>query len=93
MTELKTKDIDSWNYLKDNFSINKSGIPLCSIGSDHALEQENKTMKLAGCVICLTQNQAALHRFCLVAPFLSALSKGFCNKNISQQKIIPSIIK
>ena len=31
MTELKTKDIDSWNYLKDNFSINKSGIPFCSI--------------------------------------------------------------
>ena len=38
-------------------------------------------MKLTGGIIGLTQNQAALHRFCLVAPFLSALSKEFCNKN------------
>ena len=81
MTELKTKDVDSWNYLKDNFSINKPGIPFCSIGSDNALEQENKTMKLTGGVIGLMQNQAALRRFYLVAPFLSALSKEFCNKN------------
>ena len=81
MTGLKTKDIDSWNYSKDNFSINKSGITFCSIGSDHALEQENKTIKVTGGVIGLTQNQAALHRICLVALFLSALSKEFCNKN------------
>ena len=38
-------------------------------------------MKLTGGVIGLTQNQAALHSFCLVAPFLSALSKEFYNKN------------
>ena len=38
-------------------------------------------MKLTGGIIGLTQNQAALHRFCLVAPFLSALSKEVCNKN------------
>ena len=82
MTELKTEDVDSWNYLKDNFSINKSGIPFCSIGSDHALEQENKIMKLTGGVVGLTQNPAALHRFCLVAPFLSALSTEFCSKNL-----------
>ena len=25
MTELETKDIDSWNYLKNNFSVNKFG--------------------------------------------------------------------
>ena len=73
--------VDSWNYLKDNFSIKKSGIPFCSIGSDHALQQENKIMKLTGGVIGLMQNPAALHRFYLVAPFLSALSKEFCNKN------------
>ena len=38
-------------------------------------------MKLTGGVIGLTENQAALHPFCLVAPFLSALSKEFYNKN------------
>ena len=38
MTELETKDIDSWNCFMDNFFINRSGILLFSIGSDHALE-------------------------------------------------------
>ena len=38
-------------------------------------------MKLTGGVIGLTQNQGTLHCFCLVAPFLSALSKEFCYKN------------
>ena len=81
MTELKAEDINSWNYLKNNFPINKSGIPFCFIGSDHALEQENKTTKLTGSVTTFTQNQAALHRFCLVATFLSAFFKAFYNKN------------
>ena len=53
----------------DNSSINKSGILFCSMGSDHALEQENKTMKLTRGAIALTQNQAVLHCFCLVATF------------------------
>ena len=66
MTELKLEVIDSWVYLKDNFSINKCCILLCFIGSDHALKPENKTMKL-------TQNQVALHHFSLVARFLSAV--------------------
>ena len=38
-------------------------------------------MKLIGGVIDFTQNQAALHRFCLAASFLTALSKELCNKN------------
>ena len=78
-TELKTEDTGSWNYLKDTFSINKSGILFCFIGSDHAVE--NKAMILNGGVIGLMQNQAALYCFCLITPFLSALFKDFCNKN------------
>ena len=64
-----------------DFFIIKSDISFCFIGSDHALEQENVTMKLTRGAIGLTQNQAVLHHFCLAAPFLSALSKEFCNKN------------
>ena len=44
MMGLKENDEVSWKYLKDNFSINKTGIPFCSIGSDHALEQNNKLL-------------------------------------------------
>ena len=55
MKELEHNDRNSWNYLKENFSINKSGIPLCSVGSDHVLEQENRSLKITGGVKGLTQ--------------------------------------
>ena len=77
MRELQTKYIESWNYLKENFSINKTGIPFCSIGTDHALEQENKILKSNGGVKSLTQNATALHHFCLIAPSLNSLLKEF----------------
>ena len=38
-------------------------------------------MKVAGGVIRLTQNQAALNRFCLSAPILSSLTQQFLEKN------------
>ena len=58
-----------------NFSIIKSTIPFVGIATDHALEQENKVMKVAGGLIGLTQNQAALNRFCLSEPVLSSLTQ------------------
>ena len=66
MTELKENDEMSWQYLKDNFSTNKTVIPFCSIGLDHALEQDNKLLKVNGGVVGLTQNPTALDRFCLI---------------------------
>ena len=47
MTELK--ESEEWNYLKENFSIAKSEIPFSAIGSDHAMEQENKVLKVNLC--------------------------------------------
>ena len=66
-------------------------MPFCSVRSDHALEQESKTMKLTGGVIGLTQNQAALHRFCLVAPFLGALSKEFYSQHYQMAGLTKNI--
>ena len=56
MTKLKTSDYEHWQYLEENFSINKSNILFVGIGNYHVLEQENKVMKVAGDVIGLTQN-------------------------------------
>ena len=42
MMDLQTKDETSWLYLENNYSIVKSPIPFVGIGSDHAMEQENK---------------------------------------------------
>ena len=77
MTNVKISDYESWQYLEENYSIIKSKIPFVGIGTDHALEQENNVMKVAGGVIGLTQNQATLNRFCLNAPILSSLTQQF----------------
>ena len=39
-------DPDAWCYLKENFVIAKSNIPFTAIGSDHAMEQENKVLEV-----------------------------------------------
>ena len=50
--------------LKDNHSVSKSVIPFRSIGSDHAMEQDNKKKrKVRGGIIGINQNTSALHRF------------------------------
>ena len=41
------------------------------------MEQENKTMKVLGGIIGLTQQPDALNRFCLTAPVLSSLGEEF----------------
>ena len=78
--DLQHNDHESWNYLKNNFSINKSGITFCSLGSDHALEQENRTLKVLGGIKGLGQNPCALYRICLIAPSLNDISNAFCEE-------------
>ena len=80
MVHLQSDDKQSWDYLKDNYSVSKSAIPFTSIGSDHAMEQDNKKMKVSGGIIGITQNTAALHRFCLAAPLLNLISEEFFTK-------------
>ena len=89
MMELKENDEMSWQYLKDNFSINKTGIPFFPIGSDHALEQDNKLLKVNGWVVGLTQNPTALHRFCLISPSLASL----CSQFLKNSRIIDKSTK
>ena len=80
MVLLQSDDKQSWDYLKDNYSVSKSAILFTSIGSDHAMEQGNKKMKVRGEIIGITQNAAALHRFCLTAPLLNLISEEFFTK-------------
>ena len=77
MLELQQTDYSTWEYLEQNFSVNKSGIPFTSMGSDHALEQDNKLMKVTGGIVGLTQKPSALNRFFLIAPVLNSISTKF----------------
>ena len=81
MAELERKDEANWKYLEQNYSVSRTSIPFVAIGSDHAMEQENKAMKVLGGITGLTQQPAALSRFCLTAPILSELSQEFLQRN------------
>ena len=49
MISLKDNDPDTWNFFEDgNFSVNKTKISFSAIGCDHAIEHENRAMKVAG---------------------------------------------
>ena len=45
MVQSQSDDKQSWDYLKHNYTVSKSTIPFTSIGSDHAMEQDNKKIR------------------------------------------------
>ena len=75
MEQLESSDPDLHEeFMKGNFCVNKNDIPFCAIGPDHAIEHENKTMKIQEGLKGLTQQPAALARWFLIAPELSRLA-------------------
>ena len=76
MTSLKDSDPNVWKeFTNGNFCVKKSLIPFTSIGVDHALEQENRKMKVLGGLKGITQKPETLARFFLIAPEMSRLSQ------------------
>lgn len=75
MKQLESSDPDIHEeFMKGNFCVNKNDIPFCAVGPDHAIEHENKTMKIQGGLKGLTQQPAAMARWFLIAPELSRLA-------------------
>lgn len=82
MRKLETSDHDTWKALEDgDFCVTKSSIPFCSIGPDHGIEQENRTMKVIGGITGITQKEATLDKFFLIAPELARLVNEFGDLN------------
>ena len=78
MRKLETSDPDTWKALEDgDFCVTKSSIPFCSIGPDHEIEQENRTMKVIGGITGITQKEATLDNVFLIAPELARLVNEF----------------
>ena len=90
MRKLETSDPATWKALEDgDFCVTKSSIPFCSIGPDHGIEHENRTMKVIGGITGITQNDATLDKFFLIAPELARLVKEFGDLNsvsVKQQR-------
>ena len=69
MFELEEKDRRTWNFFKQgNFSVNKTNILFSAIGADHAIEHENRSLKVLGGIKGIANNQAALDQYFLIAP-------------------------
>ena len=60
--------------MKGYWFVNKNVISFCVVGPDHALEQVNRMMKVAGCLIGITLNPYARTKFFLAAPDLARLA-------------------
>ena len=78
MYNLQSKDPETWNFFVDgNLSVNKSSVSFCSIGVDHALEQENKSMKIQGEIKVMGNNESALEENFLISCDMSQITEAF----------------
>ena len=60
----------TWSFLQRNFVVNKTHIPFSAIGTDHAIEHENrvmKVMKVIGGIKGIANQSSALEKHFLVA--------------------------
>ena len=78
MHDTKENYPDVWDeFLAGNFCVSKSLNAFTSIAPDHALEQENRRLKVNGGIIGITQNKSALARFFMIAPELKRMVADF----------------
>ena len=74
LTEMKKLEYNLpkiWDFfMNGNFSVQKNTIPFTAIGRDHAGEQENKKMKIAGGLKGISRSENARTRFFLIGPIL-----------------------
>ena len=78
MYDLQSKDPETWNFFLDgNLSVSKSLVIYCSIGVDHALEQEYKTMKIQSGIKGIGNDESALEGHFLISREISQISKAF----------------
>ena len=79
MFNLKEKVINTWNMLESgNFSMNKSKVPFSTIGADHALEQENRVVKVIGSIKGIGNDKNALSDYFLTAAEMGKIVESFC---------------
>lgn len=61
--------------------MSKIAIPFCSLGVDHALEQENRSMKVLGGIKGIGNNMPALDQRFLIITEMNRIIKEF-RKNL-----------
>ena len=80
MFALKSQDQQWWEFSESrNFSVNKSQVPFCALGTAHALEQENRKMKVLWGIYGIANRKNTLENYFLLSPLLGNISEQFYN--------------
>ena len=68
-----------WNrFVEGEFSVNKSNVTFSAIRAHHALEQENRVVKILGGIKGIASSQKLLDEYFLTAAELSNIVEKFC---------------
>ena len=68
-----------WNrFVEGECSVNKSNVPFSLIGADHALEHENRAVKVLGGIKGIANSQKLLDEYFLTAAEMSSIVEQFC---------------
>ena len=87
MSSLKVSDPEAWTFLQDNMSVNKTHIPFAAIGPDHAIEHENRAMKVQGGIKGIANYESTLDKHFLILPEMNQLNTTFRDMfNVTSKK-------
>ena len=79
MYEIKEKDsLIHELFMNGYFSINKISMPFTAIGADHAIEYENRTMKVLGEIKGIANGINKLGKYFIIAPEINQIIQDFC---------------
>ena len=77
--QLRNDDPTIWNrFVEGEFSVNKSNVPFSAIAADHALEQENRAVKVPGGIKGIANRQKLLDKYFLTVAEMSNIVEQFC---------------
>ena len=87
MSSLKVSDPEAWTFLQDNMSVNKTPMPFSAIGPDHAIEHENRAMKVQGGIKGIANYESTLDKHFLILPEMNQQNTTFCDMfNVTSKK-------
>ena len=79
MFSLKDKDPETWSMFNEsNHSVIKTLIPFSAIGIDHAIEQENRAVKVLRGIKGIANSRKALDGYFLTLSEMGNIIQDFC---------------
>ena len=81
MMDLKENDEKTWIMMMEGgFCVGKSKFPFTSIGADHGIEQENRSIKVMGGIKGISNSSINLDEYFLSTAEISNIITSFCDK-------------